>query len=62
LIPKRLIAPVGTHLVSGAREQWVVTLALTPLSLLLSQPCLLSASLATAVAIPLVTLVLTTAG
>ena len=59
LILKRLIAPVGTHLVSGAREQWVVTLALTPLSLLLFNQVSLVGLLANAVAIPWVTLVLT---
>ena len=59
LILKRLIAPLGTHLVSGAREQWVVTLALTPLSLLLFNQVSLVGLLANAVAIPWVTLVLT---
>ena len=59
LILKRLTAPVGTHLVSGAQEQWVVTLALTPLSLLLFNQVSLVGLLANAVAIPWVTLVLT---
>ena len=50
---------VGTHLAAGAREQWVVTLALTPLSLLLFNQVSLVGLLANAVAIPWVTLVLT---
>ena len=43
----------------GAREQWVVTLALTPLSLLLFNQVSLVGLLANAVAIPWVTLVVT---
>ena len=50
---------VGAHLAAGAREQWVVTLALTPLSLLLFNQVSLVGLLANAVAIPWVTLVLT---
>ncbi len=46
-------------LVSAAREQWVVTLALTPLSLLLFNQVSLVGLLANAVAIPWVTLVVT---
>ncbi len=45
--------------ISGLREQWVVTLALTPLSLLLFNQVSLVGLLANAVAIPWVTLVVT---
>ncbi|MDB5967432.1 MAG: internalization-related competence protein ComEC/Rec2, partial [Polaromonas sp.] len=51
----RLFASVG----SAFREQWVVTLALTPLSLLLFNQVSLVGLLANAVAIPWVTLVVT---
>ena len=47
------------HLVSAAREQWVVTLALTPLSLLLFNQVSLVGLLANALAIPWVTLLVT---
>ena len=47
------------HLVSAAREQWIVTLALTPLSLLLFNQVSLVGLLANAVAIPWVTLLVT---
>ena len=50
---------LGAHLAAGAREQWVVTLALTPLSLLLFNQVSLVGLLANAAAIPWVTLVLT---
>jgi competence protein ComEC len=46
-------------LVRAAREQWVVTLALTPLSLLLFNQVSLIGLLANAVAIPAVTLLIT---
>jgi predicted membrane metal-binding protein len=46
-------------LAGALREQWVVTLALTPLSLLLFNQVSLVGLLANAVAIPLVTLVIT---
>ena len=46
-------------LLSAAREQWVITLALTPLSLLLFNQVSLVGLLANAVAIPWVTLVVT---
>ncbi|MBC7609723.1 MAG: DNA internalization-related competence protein ComEC/Rec2 [Polaromonas sp.] len=46
-------------LLGAAREQWIVTLALTPLSLLLFNQVSLVGLLANAVAIPWVTLVLT---
>ena len=48
-----------TGLLKSAREQWVVTLALTPLSLLLFNQVSLIGLLANAVAIPWVTLVVT---
>ncbi len=48
-----------TGLLKAAREQWVVTLALTPLSLLLFNQVSLVGLLANAVAIPWVTLVVT---
>ncbi len=47
------------NLASAAREQWVITLALTPLSLLLFNQVSLVGLLANAVAIPWVTLVVT---
>ncbi|MBC7548923.1 MAG: DNA internalization-related competence protein ComEC/Rec2 [Polaromonas sp.] len=50
---------IGAGLLAGLREQWVVTLALTPLSLLLFNQVSLVGLLANAVAIPWVTLVVT---
>ena len=59
----KLMQPWLRRLLSGlgraAREQWVVTLALTPLSLLLFQQVSLVGLLANAAAIPWVTLVVT---
>ena len=49
----------GVHLMKTLREQWVITLALTPLSLLLFNQVSLIGLLANAVAIPWVTLVVT---
>lgn len=49
----------GAGLLASLREQWVVTLALTPLSLLLFNQVSLVGLLANAVAIPWVTLVVT---
>ena len=49
----------GVHLMKTLREQWVITLALTPLSLLLFNQVSLVGLLANAVAIPWVTLVVT---
>ena len=49
----------GAHLMKTLREQWVITLALTPLSLLLFNQVSLIGLLANAVAIPWVTLVVT---
>lgn len=56
---RQRVQAVGHHLASGAREQSIVTLALTPLSLLLFNQVSLVGLLANAVAIPWVTLVLT---
>ena len=53
------IAKIGSNLTSAAREQWVITLALTPLSLLLFNQVSLVGLLANAVAIPWVTLLVT---
>ena len=53
-----LLRPLAS-LLSAAREQWVITLALTPLSLLLFNQVSLVGLLANAVAIPWVTLVVT---
>ena len=50
---------IASNLTSAAREQWVITLALTPLSLLLFNQVSLIGLLANAVAIPWVTLVVT---
>ena len=50
---------VGRGLRQSAREQWIVTLALTPLSLLLFNQVSLVGLLANAVAIPWVTLLVT---
>jgi competence protein ComEC len=52
-------AAAASALKGAAREQWVVTLALTPLSLLLFNQVSLVGLLANAVAIPWVTLVVT---
>ena len=57
-LPRWLGAPLA-GLLRSAREQWVVTLALTPLSLLLFNQVSLVGLLANAVAIPWVTLVVT---
>ena len=53
------LAWLGNGLRKSAREQWVVTLALTPLTLLLFNQVSLIGLLANAVAIPWVTLVVT---
>lgn len=53
------LAPVVAALLRAAREQWVVTLALTPLSLLLFNQVSLVGLLANALAIPWVTLLVT---
>ena len=53
------MASFGAHLMKTLREQWVITLALTPLSLLLFNQVSLVGLLANAVAIPWVTLVVT---
>ena len=53
------VARIAAHLATAAREQWVITLALTPLSLLLFNQVSLVGLLANAVAIPWVTLVVT---
>ena len=52
-------AALGANLMKMLREQWVITLALTPLSLLLFNQVSLVGLLANAVAIPWVTLVVT---
>ena len=52
-------AGLRSRLLAGAREQWLVTLALAPLSLLLFGQVSLVGLLANALAIPWVTLVLT---
>jgi len=59
--PMQAIQPQGgrSRLLRMLREQWVITLALTPLSLLLFQQVSLVGFLANAVAIPWVTLVVT---
>ncbi len=51
--------PIFQKFLSAAREQWLITVALTPLSLLLFQQVSLIGLLANAVAIPWVTLVVT---
>ena len=56
------VASVGASLVGMLREQWTITLALTPLSLLLFGQVSLVGLLANAVAIPWVTLVITPLG
>jgi len=53
------VTSFGAHLMKTLREQWVITLALTPLSLLLFNQVSLVGLLANAVAIPWVTLVVT---
>ena len=53
------LTALASKLTSAAREQWVITLALTPLSLLLFNQVSLVGLLANAVAIPWVTLVVT---
>ena len=55
----QLLAKPAAGLLKSLREQWVVTLALTPLSLLLFNQVSLVGLLANAVAIPWVTLVVT---
>ena len=51
--------PAMSYLATAARQQWVITLALTPLSLLLFNQVSVVGLLANAVAIPWVTLVVT---
>jgi competence protein ComEC len=51
--------PIAQKLFSAAREQWIITLALAPLSLLLFQQVSLIGLVANAIAIPWVTLVVT---
>ncbi len=51
--------PVMQKIIAMAREQWIITLALTPLSLLLFQQVSVVGLLANALAIPWVTLVVT---
>ncbi|HYW57372.1 MAG TPA: DNA internalization-related competence protein ComEC/Rec2 [Polaromonas sp.] len=53
------LTPVAASVFRTAREQWIVTLALTPLSLLLFNQASLVGLLANALAIPWVTLVVT---
>lgn len=57
--PRSWLSKPVAGLLSAAREQWVVTLALTPLSLLLFNQVSLVGLLANAVAIPWVTLLVT---
>ncbi len=56
---RRPAAGLGRGFLQSAREQWIVTLALTPLSLLLFNQVSLVGLLANAVAIPWVTLLVT---
>ena len=56
---RQLVGGLGRAVLGSAREQWVVTLALTPLALLLFNQVSLVGLLANAVAIPWVTLVVT---
>ena len=56
---RRPAAGLGRGLLQSAKEQWIVTLALTPLSLLLFNQVSLVGLLANAVAIPWVTLLVT---
>jgi competence protein ComEC len=51
--------PAAQKFIASAREQWVITLALTPLSLLLFQQVSVVGLVANALAIPWVTLVVT---
>ncbi len=51
--------PAARKLISAAREQWLITLALAPLSLLLFQQVSVVGLIANAIAIPWVTLVVT---
>ncbi len=53
------VAKLAPKMTAAAREQWVITLALTPLTLLLFNQVSLVGLLANAVAIPWVTLVVT---
>ena len=53
------VAPAMSYLATAARQQWIITLALTPLSLLLFNQVSVIGLLANAVAIPWVTLVVT---
>ena len=55
----RSLGWLGNGLLKSAKEQWVITLALTPLTLLLFNQVSLVGLLANAVAIPWVTLVVT---
>jgi competence protein ComEC len=59
--PERMVHhhPVVHKLLSAAREQWLITLALAPLSLLLFQQVSVIGLVANALAIPWVTLVVT---
>ncbi len=57
--PRHWLAKPTAGLLKAAREQWVITLALTPLSLLLFNQVSLVGLLANAVAIPWVTLLVT---
>ena len=59
MLLRTFLAGMVSNLTSAAREQWVITLALTPLSLLLFNQVSLVGLLANAVAIPWVTLVVT---
>ena len=54
-----LLSKLSASLGAGARQQWVITLALTPLTLLLFNQVSLVGLLANALAIPWVTLVVT---
>jgi competence protein ComEC len=54
-----MVLRASAKLISAAREQWLITLALAPLTLLLFQQVSLIGLLANAVAIPWVTLVVT---
>lgn len=58
-VPGESRSGAGARLVQFFREQWVITLALTPLGLLLFQQVSVVGLLANAVAIPWVTLVVT---
>ena len=54
-----IVRKLGSGIAAATREQWVVTLALTPLSLLLFNQVSVVGLLANAIAIPWVTLVVT---